>query len=189
MRECHYHFTRGEERSVRSITALAGLTVLTAAALIAHPTAGAQPPTPNPNNPALNGRYQATINGEWATTNQVFHDEATIQDVWTITSSCENPQDCTGTVVSDQGWTANIAYTSGDRWRLDRELPNWEPCYDGTAATAVQKFLFWQSRADGTIDRNSPVLTGWQETTGPSGACGRSKNLVIRTPFKLSPLA
>jgi hypothetical protein len=171
---------------VRSITALAGATALAATVLLTPGTAGAGP---DPNNPALNGRYLATTNGEWATTNQVFHDEATVQDTWTVATECETPLDCVGTVVSDQGWTAKISYNSGDRWRIDRELPNWEPCFDGTAATGIQKFVFWQSRADGTIDRNSPILTGWQETTGPSGACGRSKNLVIRTPFKLSPIS
>ncbi|MGE5694084.1 MAG: hypothetical protein ACM4D3_02285 [Candidatus Sericytochromatia bacterium] len=60
------------------------------------------------NNPALNGRYLATSNGELAMTNQSFHDEATTQSVWTITSSCGTPQDCTGTVTSDEGWTADI---------------------------------------------------------------------------------
>ncbi len=141
------------------------------------------------NNPALNGRYLATSNGEWAMTNQSFHDEVTTQSVWTITSSCSTPQDCTGTVTSDEGWTADISFRSGDKWRVDRQLPNWEPCSDGTAATGLQQFVFWPSDQLGKIDMNSAILTGWQQTTGPSGACGWNKTLDIRMPFKLVPIA
>jgi hypothetical protein len=169
---------------VRTTILIANATLLAATAITSvSGTAGA-----DINNPAINGTYIAQSNGEWATTNDIFHDEATIRQTWTITSSCSTPQDCAGTVTSDEGWTADITFRAGDKWRVDRELPNWMHCYDGTAATGIQKYLFWPSSPEGIIDFNSPVLTGWQETTGPSGACGRNQWLFIRSPFKLVPV-
>ena len=175
------------ERSVRSTSLALGAAVSAAAVIGAPGTDGSA--RADANNPALNGRYLATSNGEWAMTNESYHDEATIRSVWTITSSCSTPQDCAGTVTSDEGWTADISFRSGDKWRVDRELPNWEPCADGTAATGLQQFVFWPSDAMGKIDMNSSILSGWQQTTGPSGACGWNKTLDIRTPFKLAPIA
>lgn len=174
------------ERTVRAIGLAAGATLLAAtlSGWLGNGLARA-----DVNNPALNGTYLATSNGEWATTNDSFHDEATVRSTWTITSSCSTPYDCTGTVTSDQGWTAALTFRSGDKWRLDRELPNWETCADGTAATGLQQYVFWPSDADGKIDFNSTTLTGWQQTTGPSGACGKNWVLDIRSPFKLAPIA
>jgi hypothetical protein len=184
-----------EELPVRSMSLIAGATLMAACAIATDTGSAAA----DANNPALNGRYLATSNGEWAMTNESFHDEVTVQSVWTITSSCSTPQDCAGTVTSDEGWTADITFRSGDKWRVDREIPNWEPCADGTAATGLQNYVFWPSETAGApesafprlgkIDMNSPILTGWQQTTGPSGACGWNKTLDIRTPFKLVPIA
>ena len=36
---------------------------------------------------AINGRYAATSDGSYATTNYAFHDQATVRSVWTITST------------------------------------------------------------------------------------------------------
>ncbi|MDT5195205.1 MAG: hypothetical protein QOH20_1959, partial [Mycobacterium sp.] len=35
---------------------------------------------------ALNGTYLATSNGDWAKTNESYHDETTVRSTWTITS-------------------------------------------------------------------------------------------------------
>src|ERR1700748_2809659 len=58
---------------------------------------------------SINGRFTATSLGNWAKTNDSFQDEATVRSVWTVSSSCSDAQDCTGTVSSDQGWSAPLA--------------------------------------------------------------------------------
>ena len=74
---------------------------------------------------AINGTYTAFSDGEWAKTNQSFHDEASVTQTWTVTSTCTTFQDCTGRVTSDQGWSADLVYVSG-RWKVSRTLENWE---------------------------------------------------------------
>lgn len=77
------------------------------------------------------------------------------------------------------------------RWIVDREIPNWEPCPDGTAATGTQHFVFWgvDPRGSGTNDaKNTDLMGGWDHTAGPSGACGINKPLVIRLPLRLERL-
>ena len=137
-------------------------------------------------NPAINGTFLATSNGEWAKTNDSYHDEATIRSTWTISTSCVNPVECSGTVVSDQGWTANIVHVSGF-WKVIRELPNWATCEDGTAATGRQVFTFYPVGPDSSllVDPNSTTFSGQDITTGPSGACGKNLEMDITMPFKL----
>jgi hypothetical protein len=43
---------------------------------------------------ALNGRFLVTSNGDWAKTNDVYHDEQTVRQVWSITSSCVDAATC-----------------------------------------------------------------------------------------------
>ena len=163
------------ERSVRSMSLVAGATVLAATAIGALGADWAA--RADVNNPALNGRYLATSNGEWAMTNESFHDEATTRSIWTITSSCSTPQDCAGTVTSDQGWTADISFrpaTSGGStasFRIGSHAPT------APRPPAYRNYVFWPSDETGVIDMSSPILTGWDETGGPSGACGWNKTL------------
>jgi hypothetical protein len=137
---------------------------------------------------ALNGTYVATSNGEWAKRNDSYYDEATVTSTWTITSSCSNPVDCTGQVVSDQGWTAPIIHTS-DAWIVKRDLANWVPCHDGPAFPGHQIYRFWPVDTTGYVSVGSATLSGEDKTTGPSGACGVNKILVIRMPFRLDKVA
>jgi hypothetical protein len=133
----------------------------------------------------LNGTYRATSNGNWAKTNEKYIDENTVIQRWTITSTCQDPQACTGQVNSDQGWTAPLRYLD-DHWIVDRLVDNWEPCPDGTAAPGSQKFIFWGVSNSGMQDAtNTNLLAGIDETTGPSGACGINKPLVIKLPLRL----
>src|ERR1700736_3364913 len=83
------------ERSVRAMNLSAGAAVLAAAAIGGL---GMAPAHADINTPAINGTFLATWNGEWARTNDSYHDEATIRSTGTITSSCENPVACSGTV-------------------------------------------------------------------------------------------
>ena len=133
---------------------------------------------------AINGTFTATSNGEWAQSNEAYHNEATVRSTWTIATTCTTPIDCTGTVKSDQGWSANI-YTTNVQWYVKRDLPNWEHCPDGTAAPGHQVYRFAQVGADGYLDRNSTTYAGEDVTTGPSGACGVNDWLQIESPFKL----
>ena len=148
-------------------------------AATAAPVAGATVGSP------LNGTYVATSNGEWAKTNDIFHDEASIRSTWTITSRCSYPTECSGTVSSDWGWSAPIYMTSGV-WYLKRTVENWQPCPDGTAGPGLQVFHFYPSTPDGTgNDPTSSTLLGEDQTTGVSGSCGSSKVVFIAMPFKL----
>src|SRR3954466_7691239 len=81
----------------------------------------------------LNGIYRVTSNGDWARTNEVYRNEQTVTQTWTVHSNCANPEECSGAVNSDQGWSAPLRYVD-DRWIVDRQILNWEPCPDGTAA-------------------------------------------------------
>lgn len=161
--------------------------LVSAAALAAAVVAGALHPAIASASEkwALNGTFIATSNGEWATTNDVFHDERSVRSVWTISSVCSYPTECTGTVSSDQGWTAPIYQTGGD-WYVKRTIDNWMPCQDGTSAPGFQVFRFHGSSPGGdqTVP-GSDMLAGQDETTGPAGACGRSLPLFINMPFKL----
>ncbi|WP_156744272.1 hypothetical protein [Mycobacterium sp. 1164985.4] len=137
------------------------------------------------NEWGLNGRYTATSNGEFAKTNDRFRDEASLRSTWTITTTCSYPTECTGTVVSDFGWTAPI-YKTGGVWYVKHTVEDWIPCPDGTAAPGLQVFRFVPVNEDGSLtDPASTTLAGEDQTTGPSGACGVSKPVFINMPFKL----
>lgn len=133
---------------------------------------------------ALNGTYRAVSDGIWAKTNDRFHDESTVTTTWTVTSTCATFQDCTGRVVSDAGWSANLHYRSG-QWRVDREVIDWQHCPDGSTAPGTQSFTFAPARAD---DVDQSKLLGWDNTTGPSGACGVNQWFNITMPFTLTAL-
>lgn len=128
----------------------------------------------------LNGTYTAFSDGQWAKTNDSYHDEASVTNSWTVTTTCSGYLDCQGQVSSDGGWVASAKCTSGT-WIVARDVPNWEPCANGTAATGTQKFNFWSTAPD--------KFTGWDKTVGPSGACGINKWLAISMPFTLTKQA
>lgn len=162
-------------RALAPLTAL----ILLAGGLTAAPIATAA------GNWALNGVYTATSNGEWARTNDVFHDERSVRARWTISSQCSYPTECTGTVRSDQGWTAPI-YQTGGEWYVKHVITGWMPCPDGSAADGLQVFRFKAMTPSGEMtDPTSNTLIGEDATTGPGGACGRSLPLFIAMPFKL----
>lgn len=154
---------------------------LTAAVLVAAPAA----PGHADDSWGLNGVYTATSNGEWARTNDIFRDLPSVQAIWTISSQCSYPTECTGTVSSNQGWTAPI-YQKGGEWYVKHTVPDWIPCQDGSRPAGLQVFRFKGMTPDGTRqDTTSNTLIGEDATTGPSGACGRSYPLFIAMPFKL----
>jgi hypothetical protein len=134
---------------------------------------------------ALNGTFTATSNGEWAKSNDIFHAQQSVRAIWTISSVCSYPTECTGTVTSDQGWSAPI-YQTGGEWYVKHVVPQWIPCPDGSSSDGFQVFRFKRMTPDGdTTDPTSNTLIGEDATTGPSGACGRSLAIFITMPFKL----
>lgn len=135
---------------------------------------------------AINGTYRATSLGNWAKTNNSFHDEPTVTSTWTVTSSCTSAQDCAGEVRSDQGWSAPLVMHDGAMWSVKREIPNWRQCPDGSALPGKQIFLFFAVAPDGSggLDR-SPTMAGKDQTIGPSGACRVNKSLAVEMPFRL----
>ncbi|MGH3634493.1 hypothetical protein [Mycobacterium sp.] len=149
---------------------------------------GTAPPARAVGDP-INGTYIATSLGEWAKTNEVYRDEATGRSTWTITSSCATFQECSGQVKSDQGWSAPITIHDGALWYVRRDVPNWEQCPDGTAATGQQTYQFTWVGPDGLAQRGSRTLAGWDKTMGPSGACGVNRWLVVEMPFRLDKIA
>ncbi len=138
----------------------------------------------------LNGTWRVMTNGEWARTNQVLIDEKVVIQNWTITSSCVSPLECTGTVVSDQGWTAPINLVKV-YWILNRDIPNWAPCPDGTFATGHDKWTVWGINP--TINERdlkiTDLLAGHQITETESGACGINKPLDIEIPVRMERLS
>jgi hypothetical protein len=136
--------------------------------------------------PAISGTYTATQIGDWARTNTVYHDEDVVRSTWTITSSCSTAEDCAGTVVSDQGWTAPLIMHDGLTWYLKRDIPNWQTCADGTSFVGHDNFYFYPANPEtGENSLGSPVLAGREHTVGPSGACGTNLPLYIEQPFRL----
>jgi hypothetical protein len=137
----------------------------------------------------LNGTYRVISNGEWAKTNEVFIDEPTVVQTWTMSSTCTSPISCTGTVTSDQGWSAPLLLRR-DYWTVTRDVANWMPCPDGTSAPGNQKFLFWGVTEWGQREMtNVNVQGGFDTTKGPSGACGVNKQLIIQLPLRLEKLS
>lgn len=134
---------------------------------------------------ALNGTFTATSNGEWAKKNDIFYNQYSVRAIWTISSECSYPTECTGTVTSNQGWTAPI-YQTGGEWYVKHVVPRWVPCPDGSTADGFQVFRFKRMTADGAnTDPTTNTLIGEDATTGPSGACGVSLPVFIQMPFKL----
>ncbi len=81
--------------TVRSVAGLAASVVVCAMGLapVAHAS----------DEVAVNGTYTAFSDGRWAQTDQSYHDEASVTQTWTITSTCATYQDCTGHVTERPG--------------------------------------------------------------------------------------
>jgi hypothetical protein len=132
----------------------------------------------------INGVYAATSNGQWAQTNHQYHDEPSVVSRWTISTHCTSPYDCRGTVHSDLGWDATI-YTQNQLWYIVRDVPDWEPCPDGSHAGGTQTYMFYPVGDDGMVAMSSNTFAGYDKTIGQSGACGVNKWIAVELPFKL----
>ena len=82
-----------------------------------------------------------------------------------------------------RGLDRSDAARAEDCWVVDRDMPNWQPCPDGTIAPGEQRFssgasIPWPTKRLKITD----LLAGRDRTKGPSGSCGSNKPLVIETP-------
>lgn len=169
---------------MRSVQAIAATIALTATA-----TGGSMPAAQAVTDyMALNGTYRVASLGDLAKTNMQLHPEATVRSTWTITSTCSTVQDCTGTVTSDQGWSEPLSMRDGVMWNVRHDVPNWESCPDGSSFTGKQMFMFYPVNSEGGVQIGSPVLAGRDKTTGPSGACGANRWLVIEMPMRMDKI-
>jgi len=138
-------------------------------------------------DPLLNGTFTAVSNGVWAQTNDIYHDETTVNSSWTVTTSCTAQfPDCAGRVVSSQGWSAPVNCEADGMWYVRRHLEHWEPCKDGTAAPAEQLLLFAPVLSGAPSFDAVKTFSGWDRTVGVSGGCGINQPLVIVMPFQLT---
>lgn len=130
---------------------------------------------------ALNGVFTVTSDGQWAKTNERYHDEATVISTWTFATTCTATDTCSGQVTSDKGWTADVGYVE-PLWYVRRTVENWMHCPDGSFVAGQQTFKFFIDQYD------KPNMRGWDNTLGPSGACGVNKVLNIEMPVRLVPI-
>lgn len=138
----------------------------------------------------VNGTFRMTSDGGWAQTNQVYMDEKTDVQTWTISSSCTTPYECTGQVTSDRGWTAPM-HLGGSYWVAEHDIPDWVPCPGGGTAPGHQMFMFWGQdpiRNERSL-KNRDFMVGRNITKGPSGACGVNKEVDIELPLKVERLS
>jgi hypothetical protein len=152
---------------------------LIVAAAVAVWTAAPAVAEPEYNDP-INGTYTAFSNGQLAKTNDRYHDEDSVTTTWTVTSTCRNFLECTGRVVSDRGWEADLSYLD-NRWRAVHTIDGWVTCPDGSTAPGQQYFSFYRDPL------NPARMVGWDKTLGPSGACGTNQWLAVEMPFTLTP--
>ena len=168
--------------------------ILTTATLLAATVVGglvtaSTAPATTKEEVAVNGTFRATSIGDYATTKDTYHGEATVIQTWTITSSCVTFQECHGTVTSDQGWSAPTYMIDGTLWYVKREVRDWERCQDGTAYTGQQTYYFYPVNEYGEFTLGSPTFAGKDKTVGPSGACGQNQWLDITMPLRLDRLS
>lgn len=135
----------------------------------------------DPNDYALNGVFTVTSDGQWAKTNERYHDEETVTSTWTFDTTCTATDTCSGRVTSDKGWSADVSYIE-PMWYVSRTIDDWMHCPDGTFVAGRQTFKFFADQFD------RPNLRGWDNTLGPSGACGVNKVLNIEMPLRLVPI-
>jgi hypothetical protein len=161
-----------------SITSRLALVAAVVWAVVVPATAAAEPK----EDVELHGTYTAFSDGRWAKTNDRFHDEASVTSTWRITTTCTTYAACSGSVTSDQGWTAPVSYIS-PMWYVVRTIDGWDHCDDGTTAPGTQTFKFYYDE-----QFNPTILKGWDNTLSASGGCGINKVLNIELPFSLTPV-
>jgi hypothetical protein len=135
----------------------------------------------------INGTFATSSNGDWAKINERYEPQAGVRATWTISTVCTSPVDCAGTVNSDAGWSAPI-YTNNGVWYIKRVVPNWKYCADGAPIEGLQVYRIYPVGPEGYVDPSSNEYTGEDQTTGPSGSCGRNQWPAVRMPFYMKKI-
>ncbi|KRE34759.1 hypothetical protein ASG82_00685 [Mycobacterium sp. Soil538] len=137
----------------------------------------------------ISGTWEVYSDGEWAKTNQVFIDERSVLETWTVDVSCVSPIECSGQVTSSLGWTGPARLD--DFWFVEHDVPNWMPCPNGTFATGHQKFQLWgvDTATESRVPRDFTTMAGRNITSSDSGACGVNNPKVIELPTRLTKKA
>jgi hypothetical protein len=168
-------------RTVRHVSALGAAMLLLGAGLA--PTAQA-----DDFGVALNGTYAMKSDGEQAKTNEVFIDQQTVTETWSVSTSCTTPLECTGEVRSDRGYTASAELNG--YWYVRHDVPNWMPCPDGTFATGHQTYILLGWDPVQTMQKvSNTFLVGRNVTKSDSGACGVNQPKVIEMPIMIQKIA
>lgn len=137
---------------------------------------------------AINGTFAALSVGQYATTDYAFRELPSVTSTWTITSQCATEVKCEGEVSSDQGWTAPLRMRSGNIWSVERDLPGWQVCPDGSRFPGTQTFTFFPADDKGVTKIGSPYLEGKDKTVGVNGACGQFYFVTVIMPFRLDKI-
>ncbi len=135
----------------------------------------------------INGTFAVSSNGDFAKVNERFQDQPGERATWTIYTECIAPTECSGTVTSDEGWSAPI-YTTNGLWYVKRVVPEWRFCADGRPVEGLRIYKIYPVGFDGHVDEASNEYTGENQTVGPSGSCGRNQWPQIRMPFYMKKL-
>jgi hypothetical protein len=109
--------------------------------------------------PLLNGTYGSTDGDPY--------------NVWTFTTSCA-AAGCTGTVASNQGWTAPTTL-SGGRWNFTVSKPGGLTCDDGHYEPAVV-----------SMSVDPTTLSGVLSTDSNYGCAG---GIMSQSPFQLQKVS
>jgi hypothetical protein len=170
----------GGRAAYQAVVLAASAGLLSVGAMVAGPPAGAT------EDFALNGKFTAVSDGQWAKVRERYQDVPSTTSTWTLSSTCNGPNDCQGTVRSDQGWTAHMRKPS-QAWSVERIVPDWQRCPDGSTSPGRQLFRFWRVDEQGVPDLSgtSTLFSGEEKMLGVSGACGVNQWLTVRMPFLL----
>ncbi|MDA2893754.1 hypothetical protein PDG61_22770 [Mycolicibacterium sp. BiH015] len=137
----------------------------------------------------ISGTWRVFSDGEWARTNQVKIEQASVLETWTVDVACVSPIECSGQVTSSLGWTGSARLDG--YWYVEHDVPNWMPCPDGTFATGHQMFIL--SGMDPAIQRakyrDITTFLGRNVTKSDSGACGVNLSKVIELPARLDKIS
>lgn len=69
------------------------------------------------------------------------------------------------------------------------DIPNWEPCQNGTSRARHQIYRFYPVDDRGQSSISSTTFAGIDRTLGDSGACGINKALEITLPYRLDKIS
>ncbi|MGV0654283.1 Rv2253/PknI dimerization domain-containing protein [Mycolicibacterium thermoresistibile] len=169
--------------SVNSIRT--GAAVIAATATLGLTFAG--PAAADSEEWGINGTFAVSSNGEFARVNERYQNQPGERATWTIETECIAPNECAGTVTSDEGWSAPI-YTTNGLWYVKRVVPEWRFCADGQPVEGLRVYKIYPVGFDGHYKMGSDEFAGENQTLGASGSCGRNQWPQIRMPFYMKKI-